>query len=182
MSLDQPQTPWAPSPAPRGARSIAALLVLVLVFVVGVAVGSSGVLGRSGPTTSGSNGPPPASAQPASSGGPNASAAPNAPFDIGLFNEALNTIMQNYVGRSDLDSKTLTYGAIKGLVDALGDTAHTVFLTPDEAAAEQNALDQNVVGIGVLVGTKDGQTVVVSVVPGSPAEAAGMKAGDVSLP
>ena len=54
-----------------------------------------------------------------------------------------------------------------------------MFLTPEQAQAEQNALDQNVVGIGVLLGEKDGQSVIVSVVPGSPAEAAGLKAGDV---
>lgn len=181
MSFDQPQTPWAAPPTPRPARSIAALLVLVLVFVVGVAVGSSGVFGRAGASSSEGGGTPAASSQPAGSGGPSASLAPNAPFDVGLFNEALNTIMQNYVGRSDLNSQALTYGAIKGLVDALGDTAHSVFLTPAEAQAEQGALDQNVVGIGVLLGAKDGQTIVASVVPGSPAEAAGLKAGDVLI-
>ena len=40
------------------------------------------------------------------------------------------------------------------MVESLGDTGHTVFLTPDEAAAEQSALDQNVVGIGVLLGRR----------------------------
>ena len=150
-------------------------MLLVLVFVIGVAVGSTGALGRSG-ASSGSTTTPPAG-QPSSA--PGASQPPNAPGDFGLFWEALNVIQQNFVGRAGIDPQTLTYGAIRGMVEALGDTDHTVFLTPAQAQAEQNALDQNVVGIGVLLGEKDGQSVIVSVVPGSPAEAAGLKAGDV---
>ncbi len=101
------------------------------------------------------------------------------PADFGVFWEALDVIQKNFVGRADIDPTTLTYGAIRGMVEALGDTGHSVFLTPDQAHAEQNALDQNVVGIGVLLGEKDGQSVIVSVVPDSPAAQAGLKAGDV---
>src|SRR4051794_24830324 len=117
MSFDQTPNAWPSGPTPRPARSIAALLVLVLVFVVGVAVGSSGVLGKSATANAGS-GAPQATSEPIGSGGASASVAPNAPFNFGLFNEALNTIMQNYVGRANLDANTLTYGAIKGMVDA----------------------------------------------------------------
>jgi carboxyl-terminal processing protease len=170
------QAPLAPPPpTPQAARSIAGIVLLVLVFAIGVAVGSTGALGRSG-ASGGSTTTPPAG-QP--SAAPGASQPPNAPSDFGLFWEALNVIQQNFVGRADIDPQTLTYGAIRGMVQALGDTDHTVFLTPEQAQAEQNALDQNVVGIGVLLGEKDGQSVIVSVVPGSPAEAAGLKAGDV---
>ena len=166
-----------PPPAPRAASSIAGLVLLVVVFVIGIAVGSSGVLGRS-PAAPGSSGPG-QSGQPGSS--PASSPGANAPFNFDLLNEALGVIGQNFVGRANLDPTTLTYGAIRGLVEALGDTDHTVFLTPAEAQAEQSALDQNVVGIGVLLGTKDGHPVIVSVVPDSPAQAAGLKAGDVFL-
>ncbi len=177
MNDPLPGSPQAypPPPASRPARSIAAVLLLAIVFVIGVAVGSTGALGRAdGPA--GSSATTPASQ---ASGAPTASTAPGGLIDFGLLNEAVELIQQNFVGRADLDPTTLTYGAIRGLVQALGDTGHTVFLTPDQAAAEQNALNPNVVGIGVLLGQKDGQSIVVSVVPGSPAEAAGMKAGDV---
>jgi len=171
------QAPWTPGPpTPRPARSIAGVLLLALVFAIGVAVGSTGALGRSSGSTGSTATPPPAGQ---ASGAPGASQPPNAPSDFGLFWEALGIIQQNFVGRADIDPQTLTYGAIRGMVEALGDTDHTVFLTPEQAQAEQNALDQNVVGIGVLLGEKDGQSVIVSVVPGSPAEAAGLKAGDV---
>jgi carboxyl-terminal processing protease len=64
------------------------------------------------------------------------------------------------------------------MIQALGDTGHTVFLTPEQARAEQEALNRNIVGIGVLIGEKDGQIIITSVVPDSPAMAAGLKAGD----
>ena len=166
-----------PPPTPRAASSIAGLVLLVVVFVIGIAVGSSGVLGRSPSAPGSSTSGPAPSGQSGSS--PASSSGANAPFNFDLLNEALSVIGQNFVGRANLDPTTLTYGAIRGLVESLGDTDHTVFLTPAEAQAEQSALDQNVVGIGVLLGTKDGQPVIVSVVPKSPAQAAGLKAGDL---
>jgi carboxyl-terminal processing protease len=175
--MPQPVSWTPPPPSPRAATSIAALVLLVVVFVVGIAVGSSGVLGRSPSAGGTSDSNPPASGQ--SGASPVASEGASAPFNFDLLQQALSVIGQNFVGRSSLDATTLTYGAIRGMVEALGDTGHTVFLTPAEAQAEQQDLDQNVVGIGVLLGTKDNQSVIVSVVPGSPAEAAGLKAGDV---
>src|SRR3954468_20130323 len=97
--------PWTPpQPASRPARSIAALVLLVVVFVIGVAVGSTGVLGRSatsGPT--GSVATPPPVGQPGSTPAPGSSANPNAPADFGLFWEALDVIQKNFVGRADVD-------------------------------------------------------------------------------
>jgi len=169
---------WTPPPASKPARSIAGFVLLIMVFVFGIAIGSSGALGRSaGPGANGSGTGSTATPRSGSSAAPGASGVPDQ-VDTNLLEEALAVINKNFVGRSQLDSKTLTYGAIRGMVQALGDTAHSVFLTPEQAKAEQSALDQNVVGIGVLLGEKDGQTVVVSVVPNSPAQQAGLKAGD----
>jgi len=169
--------PASPGPAPRAASSIAALLLLVVVFVIGIAVGSSGVLGRSSSAGGSSGQPPAATGQPGASPAPGSGST--APFNFDLLGQALGVVGQNFVGRAGLDPTTLTYGAIRGMVEALGDTDHTVFLTPAEAQAEQSSLDENVVGIGVLLGTKGGQSVIVSVVPQSPAQAAGLKAGDL---
>jgi len=44
--------------------------------------------------------------------------------------EARDTIQRVYVDRAVLVPKQLTYGAISGMVDALGDTGHSRFLTP----------------------------------------------------
>jgi carboxyl-terminal processing protease len=168
-------TPWTPPPpTSHPARSIAALVLLIVVFVIGVAVGSTGALGHPAAIGGTVGTPVPGQQTPA----PGQSAAPGT-LNSTLISEAIDVIQKNFVGRADLDPTTLTYGAIRGIVQALGDTGHSVFLTPEQAQAEQNALDQNVVGIGVLLGEKDGQTVIVSVVPDSPAQKAGLKAGDM---
>ena len=57
--------------------------------------------------------------------------------------------------------------------------ATAAFLTPEALASEQQSLSGTVEGIGALLGTKDAQPVIVSVITGGPASAAGMKAGDV---
>jgi carboxyl-terminal processing protease len=97
----------------------------------------------------------------------------------GLYEEALQVIRQNFVGRSSLTDQQLLYGSIKGLVDSLGDTGHSVFLTPDEAQALQKSLGATVVGIGVLMSSSSGSLTINKVVAGSPAAAAGLKPGDL---
>lgn len=160
--MNEPPVYFEPSaPSPRPASALAGLLLLVLVFVVGVSVGQGGFLG--GTTTT----PPPA-----------ATATPGLQ-NMDLFWKALQGIRDRYVGRGELSDQTLLYGAIRGMVDALGDTGHTSFLTPAEVKLLQDSLDQSIVGIGVTLAQRDGAAVVTSVLPGSPARAAGIQTGDV---
>ncbi|HYI21464.1 MAG TPA: S41 family peptidase [Candidatus Limnocylindrales bacterium] len=181
--MTDPYRPFEqPPPAPRAAASIAAVLLIALTFVVGVIVGQTGLLGGgfSAAPASPTDAPAPgASGQP--SNVPGSSQQPDAPANFDLFWEALQTIRDNYVGRDELDETELTYGAIRGLIEALGDTGHSVFLTPEEVASEQNALGGNVVGIGVILGQRESAVVVVSVISDGPAQGAGMLAGDEFL-
>ncbi len=133
---------------------------------------------------------PPPSAQPSASPSPApASEAPaagptlpvGAPEDFGLFWEALQVIQERYVDRSVLDDTSLTYGAIRGMVESLGDTGHTEFLTPEEVQAQQDSLSGTLTGIGVMLGERGGRPVVMSVISGAPAEAAGIRSGDIIL-
>jgi carboxyl-terminal processing protease len=151
--------PIAPSPKPSNA--LAAVLVLAVVFILGVTVGQSGFFG--GPT-----GAPP----------PGPTATPGL-ANMDLFWDALQDIREKYVGRGELSDQTLLYGAIRGMVDALGDTGHSTFLTPEEVRLVQDSLNQSVVGIGVTIAERDGTSVVTSVLPDSPARDAGIQAGDV---
>jgi carboxyl-terminal processing protease len=96
-----------------------------------------------------------------------------------LIGEAWNTIQKVYVDRTAVDAKKLTYGAISGMVDALGDTGHSRFLSPDVLKSENRQLQGEFEGIGATVGTKDGQTVIIAPIDGSPAEKAGLKPGDI---
>ncbi len=110
--------------------------------------------------------------------GPGATVPPFAPANVGILWDTLKLIEQNFVRRSSLNPTDLTYGAVSGLVDSLGDPGHTVFLTPDEVKSENAALSGTLTGIGVFLGLQGGAPVIVSVVSGSPAASAGLLSGD----
>ncbi len=103
----------------------------------------------------------------------------NAQGSFRLMEQAWNMIDQNYVDQKAVDPQTLSYGAISGMVNALGDTGHSRFLTPEMRAQEQNAIQGKFSGIGAEVQMKDGHVVIVAPLDGSPAQKAGVMPGDV---
>jgi carboxyl-terminal processing protease len=107
----------------------------------------------------------------ASQGGPN----------LQLVEQAWNTINRVYVDRSALQSTPLTYGAIGGMVAALGDTGHSTFLTPQMVQEEKSLTQGHFTGVGIEVQSKDGHVLVVAPIDGSPAQRAGMKPGEIIM-
>ena len=75
-------------------------------------------------------------------GQPDAAAGPtdDGVDDFGLVREAWDLLHEKYVGRDTLDDRELAYGAIDGLADAVGDTGHTDFMTPEERTSRNDAL------------------------------------------
>ncbi len=102
-------------------------------------------------------------------------------LDYNLINQALRTVNRQYVDRPAIVSQTLTYGAISGMVDSLGDTGHSRFLSPADVREESSMTTGAFEGIGAEVVQKDGRVVVVAPLDGSPAQKAGIKPGDVML-
>jgi len=98
-----------------------------------------------------------------------------------LMAEAWNTIQRVYVDRNAVKPQLMTYGAISGMVDALGDTGHSRFLTPEMLKQERNLATGRFEGIGAEVQMRNGQLVVVAPIDGSPAQKAGLKPGDIIL-
>jgi carboxyl-terminal processing protease len=96
-----------------------------------------------------------------------------------LVNQARNIIQKNYVEQAALKPNQLAYGAINGMVDSLGDTGHSRFLDPAMVKAEHNFTQGEFEGIGAEVQMKDGHVVIVAPIDGSPAQAAGVKPGDI---
>jgi carboxyl-terminal processing protease len=96
-----------------------------------------------------------------------------------LYAEALDTVRNNYVDQRDIDPKKETYGAIRGMLETLGDDGHTRFLTPEERKQNDQSLSGTYVGIGVQLETKNGEVVVAAPIDGSPAEKAGISSDDV---
>jgi carboxyl-terminal processing protease len=140
-------------------RRAAIGFALVLTFSVGIGVGALVLpaLGGAGTMT-----PAPASGS----------------ADFGLIKEAWDTLHTKYVGASQLNDRELIYGAINGMTEAVGDTGHTSFMTPEERAARSTGLSGKYVGIGVRIDiAEDGLPLIVGVFKDSPADKAGLGAG-----
>jgi carboxyl-terminal processing protease len=105
----------------------------------------------------------------------------NAVSDFRLMAQAWNTIQRYYVDRSAVKPKALTYGAISGMVDALGDTGHSVFLNPEMVKQLHAAESGQLKGIGVQVDLKQGHVVIVAPIDNSPAQRAGLRSGDIIM-
>jgi carboxyl-terminal processing protease len=108
---------------------------------------------------------------------PPAQAGPN----LELIQQAWDTINRVYVDRSALQSTPLTYGAIGGMVAALGDTGHSTFLTPLMVQEEKSLTQGQFTGVGIEVQSKDGNVLIVAPIDGSPAQRAGLKPGEVIM-
>jgi carboxyl-terminal processing protease len=106
---------------------------------------------------------------------------PDAESNFRLMAQAWNTIQRVYVDRNAIKPQLMTYGAISGMVDALGDTGHSRFLTPEVLKQERGETRGKFEGIGAEVQMKNGQLVIVAPIDGSPAQQAGLKPGDIIL-
>ncbi len=98
-----------------------------------------------------------------------------------LMAQAWNTVVQSYVDRAAVQPQRMIYGAISGMVDSLGDTGHSRFLTPEMLRAQNNMTQGQFEGIGIEVQMKDGHLTVVAPIDGSPAQRAGLRPGDIIL-
>ena len=101
--------------------------------------------------------------------------------DYEMIQQAWDLIQTKYVDQSAVSGQSLTYGAIGGMVNSLGDTGHSVFLTPAEVQQENQAIQGKLDGIGAEVSVKNGNVVVVAPIDGSPAQKAGLQSGDIIL-
>lgn len=100
--------------------------------------------------------------------------------DFRLIAEAWNIIDHYYVDRAAVQPQRLTYGAIGGMVDALGDTGHSVFLTPDMVKQLHVTESGRLKGVGVQVGMNTNrQVVIMAPIDNSPAQRAGLRSGEI---
>lgn len=93
---------------------------------------------------------------------------------VELFADALSIVRSEYV--DDTDSRKLMYGAMKGMLESLDD--YSQFLDPDEYREIKDETKGEFGGIGVEISLKEGILTIITPMVGTPAEAAGIKAGD----
>jgi carboxyl-terminal processing protease len=143
----------------RISRQLQMAAIVVVVFVAGFALGNQhGIIAAQGTT-----GQPPGTEN-----------------DFAAFWQTYNMIQSSYVGRP-VDISKLVDGATKGMVDALGDE-FSGYMDAQSYPTMSEDLSGHVEGIGVVIETNSGgQIEVVNVLNGSPAQAAGVRPGDVFL-
>lgn len=86
-----------------------------------------------------------------------------------------NLIQANYVG--DVSTETLLTGAVKGTVDAIGDP-YSVYMAPDSFKSFMISMKGSFSGVGIVLGAKNKVLTVIAPIDGTPADKAGIKAGD----
>lgn len=100
--------------------------------------------------------------------------------DFSLFWSAWNNIKERFVGRDGIDTQQMIYGAISGMVSSLKDP-YTVFLEPASAKRFIEDVKGSFEGVGMEIGVQKGQLQIISPLEGSPAQKAGLRAGDKIL-
>jgi carboxyl-terminal processing protease len=161
--LIAPPNPTSHAPRGHGWTVAALALAAILLF------GTGSLVGRLSAPETGT--------------GPSAGSVPSAPAASGapswsLLDQAYQLLRANYVDQSALDPVALQQGAIQGLMDAVNDPGHTGYLTAEEVAARDQSLSGTFVGVGAVLDMQNNVATVVRVIPGSPAEKAGLRAGE----
>lgn len=97
--------------------------------------------------------------------------------DFTLFWDTWNSLQTKYVDQKKVDKKKMYYGAIKGMVASVEDP-YTFFLTPDENKQSKDDLGGKFEGIGAQLGLQGSRITIIAPLKNSPAETAGVMAGD----
>jgi len=109
--------------------------------------------------------------------------AGSAKIDFGndpLINRVQGILNKEFLYKDRIDQKDMYYGSIKGMVESLDDP-YTMFLPPEENKMSQENLAGEFGGVGISLGYKDGILAVVSPLAKTPADKAGLRAGDLII-
>ena len=105
---------------------------------------------------------------------------PSSSQSLDVVEEAWNIIFQDYVDKDRLDASKLSQAAIKGMVEAVDDP-YTSYLDAETYQLSLSSLEGKFEGIGAQVAVKDNQLMIIAPIADSPADKAGIRAGDKIL-
>jgi len=94
---------------------------------------------------------------------------------LGVYSEVLSRIRTEYVEEPNFSA--VTSGALHGLLDSLD--ANSSYLNPEEYKFYKSHQNEGRANIGATVSRRFGYAAVVSVLPGGPADKAGVQTGDI---
>lgn len=94
--------------------------------------------------------------------------------ELKTFSEVLNQVQRHYV--DETKTKELVQGAIRGMLSTLD--PHSSYMTPEMYKEMQVETKGEFGGVGIQIGVKDSRLAVIAPIEGTPAQRAGIKAGD----
>jgi carboxyl-terminal processing protease len=94
--------------------------------------------------------------------------------ELRTFSEVLSQVQKNYV--DDTKVKDLVQGAIRGMLSTLD--PHSAYMTPEMYKEMQVETKGEFGGVGIQIGVKENRLAVIAPIDGTPAQRAGIKAGD----
>ena len=97
--------------------------------------------------------------------------------DLTEVQQAARLIQADYVDASKVNSATLSNSTVQGLINGLGDP-FSAYFDPAQYKKLQQSYQGLYSGIGIYLSFTTGYPVITGTVPGSPAAAAGLQAGD----
>ncbi len=101
-------------------------------------------------------------------------------IDFHTFWQVWHKLENDYVDPKAINYQKMTYGSIEGLAQSLGDPYTRYFPPADNKVAEED-LNGSFYGVGIELGYKDGTLAVITPLENSPAQKAGLKAGDLIM-
>ncbi|MEK7590899.1 MAG: S41 family peptidase [Patescibacteria group bacterium] len=103
---------------------------------------------------------------------------PENEVNISLLWGVWRLLIRHYIAPEELKPTELLYGAVEGMVRAVGDP-YTLFMTPSQNKDFRQSLEGKLQGIGAELAFRDGAVVVVAPLKGSPAQKAGLLPEDI---
>jgi len=98
--------------------------------------------------------------------------------DFSLFWQTWKKLEEKYVRPELLDTQEMVHGAISGMVKSLEDP-YTVFFNPEETKKFLEDVSGRFEGVGMEIGIRKGKLQVIAPLEGTPAQKAGIRAGDI---
>ncbi len=97
--------------------------------------------------------------------------------NFAIFWEVWRKVESDFLKKEKIDYQGMVYGAIRGMLTTLEDP-YTTFFNPQEAEEFEEELAGEYQGVGMMIDIKEDELTVISPLEESPAQKAGLRAGD----
>lgn len=104
----------------------------------------------------------------------------NSDIDFELYKDVWDSVKKYHIKKDTITDNELFYGSLQGIISAVNDP-YSSFFSPEKAKQFTEEISGKFEGIGIHIGVRDDSLTVISPIKGSPADKAGILAGDKIL-